>query len=62
MSGEATARLQADVVYLFLDGQFHAVRGETSEQEGILAAYALLEDGRYARMAHPGAPRKSAQG
>lgn len=34
------------VVYLFLDGQFHAVRQETREKEGILAAYALLEDGR----------------
>lgn len=34
------------VVYLFLDGQFHAVRPGTREKEGILAAYALLEDGR----------------
>jgi transposase-like protein len=55
----ATAKLQAEfdawrtrdltdlqVVYLFLDGQFHAVRSGTAEKEGILAAYALLEDGR----------------
>lgn len=34
------------VVYLFLDGQFHAVRPGTHEKEGLLAAYALLEDGR----------------
>ena len=55
----ATKSLQADfdgwrtrdlsdlqVVYLFLDGQFHAVRPGTREKEGILAAYALCEDGR----------------
>ncbi len=34
------------VVYLFLDGQYHAVRPGSSEKEGLLAAYALLEDGR----------------
>jgi hypothetical protein len=34
------------VPYLFLDGQFHAARAETTEKEGILAAYALCEDGR----------------
>lgn len=33
------------VLYLFLDGQFHAVRGESDAKEGILAAYALCEDG-----------------
>jgi transposase-like protein len=55
----ATQSLQADfdawrkrdlsdlqVVYLFLDGQYHAVRPDTREKEGLLAAYALLEDGR----------------
>jgi transposase-like protein len=69
----ATATLQADfdawrtrdlralkVVYLFLDGQFHAVRSGTTEKEGILAAYALLEDGR-AVLLHLGlGPRESA--
>ena len=34
------------VVYLFLDGQYHAVRQGTNEKEGVLSAYALLEDGR----------------
>jgi transposase-like protein len=34
------------VLYLFLDGQFHAVRAESDAQEGILAAYALCEDGK----------------
>jgi transposase-like protein len=33
------------VVYLFLDGQYHAVRQGTDEKEGVLSAYALLEDG-----------------
>ncbi len=33
------------VLYLFLDGQFHAARSESTEKEGILAAYALSEDG-----------------
>ncbi len=33
------------VLYLFLDSQFHAVRAESEEREGILAAYALCEDG-----------------
>jgi putative transposase len=34
------------VLYLFLDGQAHAVRAESTEKEGVLAAYALCEDGR----------------
>lgn len=47
------------VLYLFLDGQFHAVRSGTSEQEGILAACAILEDGR-AVLVHLGlGPRES---
>ena len=33
------------VMYLFLDGQYHAVRQGTEEKEGVLSAYALLEDG-----------------
>jgi putative transposase len=34
------------VVYVFLDGQYHAARQGTDEKEGVLSAYALLEDGR----------------
>ena len=34
------------VVYLFLDGQYHAARQGTDEKEGVLSAYALLDDGR----------------
>jgi transposase-like protein len=34
------------VAYLFLDGQYHAARRGTDEKEGVLSAYALLEDGR----------------
>jgi transposase-like protein len=33
------------VVYLFLDGQYHATRQGTTEKEGVLSAYALLESG-----------------
>lgn len=35
-----------NVVYLFLDGQYHAARQGTDEKEGVLSGYALLEDGR----------------
>jgi putative transposase len=34
------------IVYVFLDGQYHAARRGTDEKEGVLSAYALLEDGR----------------
>ena len=33
------------VVYLFLDGQYHATRQGTTQKEGVLSAYALLESG-----------------
>jgi transposase-like protein len=33
------------VVYLFLDGQYHAARQGTDEKEGVLTAFALLADG-----------------
>jgi transposase-like protein len=33
-------------VYVFLDGQYHAARRGSDEKEGVLSAYALLEDGR----------------
>lgn len=35
-----------NVVYLFLDGQYHAARQGSSEKEGVFSAYAPLEDGR----------------
>lgn len=34
------------VAYVFLDGQYHAARQGTDEKEGVLSAYALLDDGR----------------
>jgi len=34
------------VAYLFLDGQYHAARQGSDEKEGVLSAYAVLEDGR----------------
>jgi transposase-like protein len=34
------------VVYLFLDGQYHAARQGSSEKEGVLSAYAILENGQ----------------
>jgi putative transposase len=34
------------IVYVFLDGQYHAARQGTDEKEGVLSAYALLDDGR----------------
>jgi putative transposase len=36
---------ELSVVYLFLDGPYHAARQGTDEKEGVLSAYALLEDG-----------------
>ncbi len=37
---------ELSVLYLFLDGQYHAARQGTDEKEGVLSAYAILEDGR----------------
>jgi transposase-like protein len=34
------------LLYVFLDGQYHAARQGTDEKEGVLSAYALLDDGR----------------
>ena len=48
------------VVYLFLDGQYHAARQGTDEKEGVLAAYALLEDGRSVLVHLDLGPRESA--
>lgn len=50
---------ELDVVYLFLDGQYHAARQGSDEKEGVLSAYGLLEDGR-AVLVHLGlGPRES---
>jgi transposase-like protein len=35
-----------NVVYLFLGGEYHAARQGTDEKEGVLSAYAILEDWR----------------
>jgi transposase-like protein len=48
------------VVYLFLDGQYHAARQGTDEKEGVLSAYALLEDGRPVLLHLDLGPRESA--
>jgi transposase-like protein len=71
-ASRATATLQAEfaawrtrelsdlhVLYLFLDGQYHAVRSESREKEGILAAYALCEDGRMVLLHLGLGPRES---
>lgn len=47
------------VVYLFLDGQFHAVRAASRDKEGILAAYALCEDGKVVLLHLGLGPRES---
>jgi putative transposase len=47
------------VVYLFLDGQYHAARQGTDEKEGVLSAYALLEDGRPVLLHLDMGPRES---
>jgi putative transposase len=47
------------VCYLFLDGQFHAVRSESTGKEGILAAYALCEDGKVVLLHLGLGPRES---
>lgn len=67
-----TAQLQADFdawrtrdltevkpLYVFLDGQFHAARAASAEKEGILAAYALCEDGRMVLLHLGLGPRES---
>jgi transposase-like protein len=50
---------ELNVVYLFLDGQYHAARQGTDEKEGVLAAYALLEDGRAVLLHLDIGPRES---
>ena len=47
------------VVYVFLDGQYHAARQGTDEKEGVLSAYALLEDGRPVLLHLDVGPRES---
>jgi transposase-like protein len=48
------------IVYLFLDGQYHAARQGTDEKEGVLSAYAILEDGRPVLLHLALGPRESA--
>src|SRR2546428_7784432 len=50
------------VVYLFLDGQYHAARQGSDEKEGVLSAYALLEDGRPVLLHLDLGPRESYDG
>jgi transposase-like protein len=50
---------ELSVVYLFLDGQYHAARQGTDEKEGVLSAYALLEDGRPVLLHLDVGPRES---
>ncbi len=47
------------VLYLFLDGQYQAARAESSEQEGILGAYGLCEDGKVVLLHLGLGPRES---
>jgi len=47
------------IVYLFLDGQYHAARQGTDEKEGVLSAYALLDDGRAVLLHLDLGPRES---
>src|SRR5947208_3275184 len=50
------------IVYLFLDGQYHAARQGTDEKEGVLSAYALLDDGRPVLLHLDLGPRESYDG
>jgi hypothetical protein len=36
---------QLPVIYLFLDGHYHAARQGSDEKEVVLSAYALLDEG-----------------
>jgi len=48
-----------NVLYLFLDGQYHAARQGTDEKEGVLTGYAILEDGRPVLLHLDVGPRES---
>jgi putative transposase len=50
---------ELNVVYLFLDGQYHATRQGTDEKEGVLSAYAILEDGEPVLLHLDVGPRES---
>src|SRR6266508_2091699 len=50
---------ELSVVYLFLDGQYHAARQGTDEKEGVLSAYALLEGGQPVLLHLDVGPRES---
>ena len=47
------------ILYLFLDGQCQAARAESTEKEGILAAYALCEAGKVVLLHLGLGPRES---
>lgn len=50
---------ELSVLYLFLDGQYHAARQGSDEKEGVLSAYAILEDGRAVLLHLDIGPRES---
>lgn len=50
---------ELNVMYLFLDGQYHAARQGSDEKEGVLAAYGFLEDGRAVLLHLDIGPRES---
>jgi transposase-like protein len=47
------------VVYLYLDGQYHAARQGSWEQEGVLSGYAILESGKAVLLHLELGPRES---
>lgn len=47
------------IVYLFLDGQYHALRSGTSEREGVLTIYGIREDGSPVLLHMATGPRES---
>jgi len=57
--GRARELSDLKVLDLFLDGQFHAARAETTAKEGLLAASALCEDGRRVLLPLGLGPRES---
>jgi transposase-like protein len=50
---------QERILYLFLDGQYQALRSGTDEKEGVLTAYGIREDGRPVLLHLATGPRES---
>lgn len=48
-----------EIVYLFLDGQYHALRSGTREKERVLTAYGIRADGRPVLLHLATGPRES---